>query len=412
MPPATAAALLFAGSYLAGAVPFGYLIARLKGVDLFRVGSGNIGATNVGRVLGRRYGVLVFLLDFAKGAAPVALVEPAAAGLGPGPAADLGVPGLLRTGAAAAAFLGHLFPVYLGFRGGKGVATGAGAVAVLVPGPAAAAAAAWVVVVLASRTVSLASLAAVGVLAAARIIGTPDPFARPHIAVTLFCLVGSVAVLVKHSGNVRRLAAGAENQIGDRPVRHTLLKVLHVLALGVWFGGAGFFSFVVAPTQNTTFKEVVRTAPNDRTAFLPLVPPDRATDETRADLASALFGAAVGPVFPKFFGMQAVCGGIALVTALVWWNAGPGRSVHRWRVIVLALAVLTLAVGWPVSESVSELRVKRFDPVPGVATAAREAFASRHLISLGLSAVTTLLAGVGLALAAKLPPDPEVVSKS
>ena len=137
------------GSYLIGGVPFGYLLGRWHGVDLFAVGSGNIGATNVGRVLGRRAGVVCFVLDFLKGAGPVAL------------AGWLGGSDAVRVGAAALAFAGHLFPVALGFRGGKGVATGAGTIAVLVPGPTVVAVVAWVVVVLAFRYVSLASLAAV-----------------------------------------------------------------------------------------------------------------------------------------------------------------------------------------------------------------------------------------------------------
>src|SRR3954466_3944512 len=110
MPPLSLAlgALL---SYLTGAVPFGYLIARSRGVDIFHAGSGNIGATNVGRVLGRRFGLLVFALDFAKGAVPVAV----SASLPSEAHAALGLPNALRVGVALCCFLGHLFPVYLGF---------------------------------------------------------------------------------------------------------------------------------------------------------------------------------------------------------------------------------------------------------------------------------------------------------
>src|SRR3954466_16097945 len=102
-------------SYLVGAVPFGYIVARLRGVDIFAAGSGNIGATNVGRVLGRRYGLLVFALDFLKGAVPTL-----AARLYEGRTGDLAVV------AGFAAIVGHMFPVFLRFRGGKGVATGFG----------------------------------------------------------------------------------------------------------------------------------------------------------------------------------------------------------------------------------------------------------------------------------------------
>src|SRR5438105_9766053 len=113
--------LTFGLAYLVGGVPFGYLIARWRGVDILHQGSGNIGATNVGRVLGRRFGVLVFCLDFAKGALPVLAAQRVAGmidlDLPPGRAQQL-----LGVTAGLAAFLGHLFPVYLRFRGGKGVA--------------------------------------------------------------------------------------------------------------------------------------------------------------------------------------------------------------------------------------------------------------------------------------------------
>src|SRR5947209_14237686 len=98
-----------AAAYLVGAVPFGYLAARARGIDILRQGSGNIGATNVGRVLGRRYGLLVFLLDFAKGALPVL----AAGWVPPDPSWP---PNLVPVAAGVAAFLGHLFPVYLRFH--------------------------------------------------------------------------------------------------------------------------------------------------------------------------------------------------------------------------------------------------------------------------------------------------------
>src|SRR5438876_3341501 len=121
------AVLTILGAYLIGAIPFGYLVARWRGVNIFKAGSGNIGATNVGRVLGRRFGILVFLLDFAKGAVPTAI----ALGLGrivsdSNPWLVTGLPVL----AGLSAFVGHVFPVYLRFQGGKGVATGAGVVAV------------------------------------------------------------------------------------------------------------------------------------------------------------------------------------------------------------------------------------------------------------------------------------------
>src|SRR5207302_11329758 len=144
---------------------------------LLQQGSGNIGATNVGRVLGWRFGVLVFLFDFAKGALPALagrlLNKPDVAEL-------LGRDGLPML-AGLAAFVGHLFPVYLRFRGGKGVATGAGVVTVLVPGPTLGALLAWLLVVSVSRYVSLASLAAVAALCVLRLLLTTEPFQRDNL---------------------------------------------------------------------------------------------------------------------------------------------------------------------------------------------------------------------------------------
>src|SRR5262245_23722638 len=117
MNPLAAFCLSLASAYLIGGIPFGYLVARWRGVDIFEQGSGNIGATNVGRVLGRRFGILVFVLDFAKGAVPTAYamfvghVSNAPAPL---------TPDLFGVAAGLAAFLGHLFSPYLRFRGGKG----------------------------------------------------------------------------------------------------------------------------------------------------------------------------------------------------------------------------------------------------------------------------------------------------
>src|SRR5262245_21234928 len=148
-------------AYLVGAIPFGYLVGRWRGVDIFSQGSGNIGATNVGRVLGRRFGVLVFVLDFAKGALPAAT----AAWLVKSPVSQVGhllPPGTLPVVVGLAAFLGHLFPIYIHFRGGKGVATGAGVVAVLLPGPALGAVLVWLALICATRYASLASMLAAG----------------------------------------------------------------------------------------------------------------------------------------------------------------------------------------------------------------------------------------------------------
>ena len=399
MPPYLWPVVLCTGvAYLIGAIPFGYLVARAKGVDLFQVGSGNIGATNVGRVLGKRYGALVFVLDFAKGAVPVLLL--------PGIAADLfpeAIPAVsyatLQVAAAIGAFLGHLFPVYLGFRGGKGVATGCGTVFVLVLGPASVAILVWLAAVAAWRTVSLASVLAVSTLVGARLLGTAQPFQGDTAIKTWFCIGGAALIIVKHVGNLHRLRAGTENKLRDIPMWHNLGKSLHVTALGVWVGAAVFFNFIAAPAIFESFKEVVQNAPSDRTAYLPLAP--EASPEQRAQLASALAGSAVGPLFPRLFALQAICGLLAVMTALGWWRE-LGR-VHRWRVYLLVAALVTVAVGWPVSEKVSELRLARFSSDSALASEARAAFGPWHGVSLVLSLVTAVLALIALALAARLP---------
>lgn len=200
-------ALVAGLSYLIGAIPFGYLIARARGVDILRQGSGNIGATNVGRVLGKRWGVLVFLLDFAKGALPVlATLQVAAA------ETDL-PPDTLPVLAGICAFLGHLFPVYLGFRGGKGVATGAGVAAVLLPALTAVVLAVWAAVLLTTRVMALASLAGAILLPVLRLGWTARPWDQEHIVLTSFCVVACLLVCARHQSNIRRLFAGTENRL-------------------------------------------------------------------------------------------------------------------------------------------------------------------------------------------------------
>ena len=199
---ALAALLTVLAAYLAGAIPFGFLVARMRGVNIFEHGSGNIGATNVGRILGRPWGFLVFVLDFAKGAASVGL----ALLLKPHFDDDLWSHGYVEVAAGMAAFLGHLFPVYLRFRGGKGVAAGLGAVSILLPTPTLAGLFVWFVLLAATRTMSLASIAAVLVLCAAH-LRQPSlwDWAEPR---TWFCVVAGALVIVKHRANIQRLLPG------------------------------------------------------------------------------------------------------------------------------------------------------------------------------------------------------------
>jgi glycerol-3-phosphate acyltransferase PlsY len=190
------AVLLLLLAYLSGSVPYGALLTRwLKGVDVRSAGSGNIGATNVARVAGRGLGVLVLLLDAAKGAVPVAL--------------SFLITGNSEVHAAVglAAVLGHVFPVWLHFRGGKGVATAFGVIAVIQPWAAMAGFAAYAVLFALFRVSSIGSLA--GGLAAAFVAvlsGGPRPYSILTLA--LFALM-----VFTHRGNIRRLLARAEKPL-------------------------------------------------------------------------------------------------------------------------------------------------------------------------------------------------------
>ncbi len=196
------------GAYLTGSIPFGYLVGRARGVNVLTSGSGNIGATNVGRVCGKRWGVLVFLLDFAKGAVPVWL-----ASLWDAKVNSAWLPQTLPVLAGISAFLGHLFPIWLGFRGGKGVATGAGVIAVLVPFLTLLVLVVWGILVYFTRFISLASMLSASLLFVLRITLYPAPWSRDHLIVTLFCLLGAILVLIRHHANIRRLFAGTEPHV-------------------------------------------------------------------------------------------------------------------------------------------------------------------------------------------------------
>jgi glycerol-3-phosphate acyltransferase PlsY len=191
---------LVLASYLAGSVPFGLLLGRfVAGIDVRQAGSGNIGATNVARTAGRRLGVLTLLLDAGKGGIPVA-----ATALALDLPHDAGWP----AAAGLAAFLGHVFPFWLAFRGGKGVATAFGAFVVLSPWLALLASVVFGATVGATRIASLGSMAAAAVLTAgcATFHGLDSP-------VTRVAWVVLVVVLVRHQANIRRMIRGEESRL-------------------------------------------------------------------------------------------------------------------------------------------------------------------------------------------------------
>jgi acyl phosphate:glycerol-3-phosphate acyltransferase len=185
-------------AYLVGSIPFSFLVARAFGVeDVRRVGSGNVGATNVLRSAGKAAGALALLLDLGKGAAATAL----AGRLAPGEPA-------LPAVAAVGAVIGHMYPVWLRFEGGKGVATGLGALAPLVPKAALAALVAFAVVAAGTRYVSLGSVGGALVLTALVFAARgPDP-------VALAAALTAALVVFRHRSNLRRILGGTERRVG------------------------------------------------------------------------------------------------------------------------------------------------------------------------------------------------------
>lgn len=197
-----------ATAYLCGSLPFGLLVARtVAGVDIREKGSGNIGATNVGRVLGAKWGIAVLLLDALKGLLPVALIPRLFAD------GDSGAFVLLQVLAGVATVVGHMFPVWLKFRGGKGVATSLGVVVVLTPFGSLAAFGGFALCMLASRIVALSSIVAAVVFAVGQMfILQPNPFAFEKLPLSVFSLAVPALIVIQHRSNIARLVRGEEKQ--------------------------------------------------------------------------------------------------------------------------------------------------------------------------------------------------------
>jgi glycerol-3-phosphate acyltransferase PlsY len=185
-------------AYLLGSIPFSFLVARLRGIDLRAAGSGNIGAANVWRTCGPLAGLAAFAGDLLKGALPVALAD----GLG---FAD---PLLVLVGAGAV--LGHVRPLFLRFRGGKAVATAGGVLLVLSPPLALAGVAAWALVFAVSRIAAVASLSVAVLVPLAAVAGAGAGLVRP--AALLAALVAAPVIIMLHRGNIARLRRGDEHR--------------------------------------------------------------------------------------------------------------------------------------------------------------------------------------------------------
>ncbi|MBM4095470.1 MAG: glycerol-3-phosphate 1-O-acyltransferase PlsY [Planctomycetes bacterium] len=361
--------LLVISAYLIGSVPFGFLAGRLKGVDLRATGSGNIGATNAGRVLGKWWGYGVFALDFLKGATGVALGRLAEVETWP--------EGLAPVACGSAAFLGHIFPIYLAFKGGKGVATGAGIMACLVPGPFLCSLLAWVLTVLATRMISAGSVVAAEVLICwASWVFKTSGFGLVPGAVWL----AGFLVIAKHAGNIFRILKGTENRLPDGFLFRVVPGRVALATGSAWLGMGLFFSFVTGLGTFAAFERLSLEEP--RPYWIPL--PEAMTRDAspalplphplRKEQGSLLAGISVSAQFPWYFQIQAVMGAVLLGTV-----AGQGRR----RFGMAALAMLLAISGWTLERRVEALRLDRNEATSRFvnATEAERASMEREMIA-------------------------------
>ena len=195
------------GAYLLGSIPIGFLVAKAKGIDIRSVGSGNIGATNAMRVLGKPAGIFVLLMDAAKGFAGVWL----AAVLAKQFQTDANIE-TLRVIAGIGAVLGHNYTCWLKFKGGKGIATTAGVYLALAPWALLVALVVFILALLLTKYVSVGSIAAAIALPITVWVMTPN-----NLFLCLVTTALGVLAVWKHKGNIQRLMAGTENRLGKKP---------------------------------------------------------------------------------------------------------------------------------------------------------------------------------------------------
>ena len=200
------AAFVLIGAYLAGSIPFGYLVARVvMRDDIRRHGSGNIGATNIARVLGTRWGLFVLVLDCTKGVLPTLLLPDFVVASGGDWFQHL------RVAVGIATVIGHMFPVWLSFRGGKGVATALGVVIVLGPTAVAFALVAFLIVGMLTRYVALASMTAAITFAIVRVVQLgPRAMHTENLSLSAFCILVPALIIIRHRSNLSRMLQGTE----------------------------------------------------------------------------------------------------------------------------------------------------------------------------------------------------------
>ena len=202
-------------AYLLGSIPAGYLVARAKGIDIRSVGSGNIGATNVFRILGKPAGILVLVGDGLKGFAACAWLADFVVQLF---AVAPGQIGNLRIVAGICAVLGHNYTCWLKFKGGKGIATSAGVYFALAPLAAGIALGAWIVMFALSRYVSVASIVAAAALP------TAVWFTKDSLFLGIVTTALGLLAIFKHKGNIQRLLNGTERRLGQKPATQEAMK--------------------------------------------------------------------------------------------------------------------------------------------------------------------------------------------
>lgn len=203
--------IIFIGAYLCGATPWGFIIGKMQGIDIRKHGSGNIGATNVTRTLGGGYGKLCFLLDTLKGFMPVyitmLIVEQKILEI------DVNNAMIIAT---LATVIGHMFPVYLKFKGGKGISTTGGALLALAPGAFLCSGILWVIIFKTSRYVSLASIIAAATLPLNAWILNLAGLSKTTMPLIIFLSVLGLLAVIRHISNIKRLLNGTESRFAKK----------------------------------------------------------------------------------------------------------------------------------------------------------------------------------------------------
>ncbi|MEI6424207.1 MAG: glycerol-3-phosphate 1-O-acyltransferase PlsY [Lentisphaerota bacterium] len=199
--------LIGIASYLFGSVPWAFIIGRLNGIDIRKKGSGNVGATNVMRVLGRKWGIMCFVLDFLKGFLPVLAVKILIS-----QKILTAAPDALVISAGLAAVAGHIWSVFLKFKGGKGMATGGGVLVGIAPYSFICTSLLWIVLFYSTRYVSAASVIAAAALPLSAFIFSKTGLWSLSAPFQIFLLVLAIVTIAKHHSNIKRLMNGTEHK--------------------------------------------------------------------------------------------------------------------------------------------------------------------------------------------------------